>query len=1075
MRMKPNFLQMIRGGRKRFLLLVKNMNKQTRFKLILILSILFLTAPILSFSQNLTDRNISGFERTAEDLSKEWNGESIRRSIDLFKNIVEFHLQSERFAKASKSLNRIAELEDILGNYEAAVLSLQRALEIENKNRLENERAETYSQLLLISQKTGKISDIKKYLVEVQRSGLHSPDSAVKAKSLFALAEYFYNQRDFQNAVEHYQSSIENWKNVPDPENEAFVLIYFSYVYMATGEVFTGLEKAKEAEELFIRTKNKRGLALTHIAIGHLYNSIDKKQKAMENYKKAEKSFPDNMDFIENARLLNGIGLIYEDFGEFRQSLNYRQRAFELFEKESYLQGQLATLPSLVKLCYLSGNQDLASAYYVRTQTLSKLLEEEFYLAVTQKQIGDYFFEVQEDEKASEYYKKALDILKKFRSDIDYALIQNNLGKIYVRRGELKPAEKQYKEALQINRKVQDKFAEGETLYNLANLRVLENKFGEALRIIEESVGLTEDLSSDVNNSILSRTYFSSVFDRYELYINLLIKMHRKFPEKNFAAKALLASEKSRSRTILETLLLSEADFTADADPRVIERTNELNSRLSIKSNQLTRLISSNASQTEIDTLQNELRIVENELEEIKGELKNKSPIYSAIKNPAPFDLEGFQKNMLDENSLLLEFAFGKEESYVWLIGKKEFEVFVLPKREVIEDRIEILREMLVYSRNKKPSEEIAEYQKRIYEAETKFETEAGKLSGILFGQFAGKLKDKRLIIVPDGKLGYFPVSALPFPGGREPFLVSNEIVYVPSASTLNLLRTKSKSPAKPPKDFLVFADPVYSADDDRFKGDRNVAAKQTGTFRENFRSMDLLLSLQRLPASREEADAILETFGTKNSGVLADFAANRKSFAEAQLSEYKVLHFATHGYLNEDRPELSGIVLSKFDEKGSAQDGFIRLQDIYGLNLSADLVVLSACDTGLGKEVKGEGLMSLTNGFLQVGAQTVVSSRWKVDDNATLELMKDFYKNLAGENTTPAAALRKAQIKMYRESAYRSPFYWAAFTVQGEYQNKPELSKSFDYFRYSLIIIAIFVLFGFFQSLKSIRQKIRN
>ncbi len=193
--------------------------------------------------------------------------------------------------------------------------------------------------------------------------------------------------------------------------------------------------------------------------------------------------------------------------------------------------------------------------------------------------------------------------------------------------------------------------------------------------------------------------------------------------------------------------------------------------------------------------------------------------------------------------------------------------------------------------------------------------------------------------------------------------------------------------------------------------------------------------ALRRLLFSRDEAEAIL-TVAPQSLGLKAlDFQANRRLAMSDELSQYRVIHFATHGLLDSKHPELSGLVLSLVDEAGRPQDGFLRLHEIYNLRLNADLVVLSACQTGLGKEVRGEGLIGLTRGFMYAGAPRVIASLWQVDDAATAELMKRFYRVMIQEKLPPAAALRAAQIAMMKKKHWQSPYYWGAFVLQGEWR----------------------------------------
>ena len=192
---------------------------------------------------------------------------------------------------------------------------------------------------------------------------------------------------------------------------------------------------------------------------------------------------------------------------------------------------------------------------------------------------------------------------------------------------------------------------------------------------------------------------------------------------------------------------------------------------------------------------------------------------------------------------------------------------------------------------------------------------------------------------------------------------------------------------------------------------------------------------LPRLPFSRREAEAIRQVSPKGEVSVALDFRASREVAASPDLSQYRIVHFASHALLDSENPELSGIVLSLVDERGDPKDGFLRLHDIYNLNLPADLVVLSGCQTALGKQVKGEGLVGLIRGFMYAGAARVVASLWNVDDAATAELMSRFYRNMFLRGLRPAAALHSAQMEMAAQKRWRDPYYWASFQLQGEWK----------------------------------------
>ena len=277
----------------------------------------------------------------------------------------------------------------------------------------------------------------------------------------------------------------------------------------------------------------------------------------------------------------------------------------------------------------------------------------------------------------------------------------------------------------------------------------------------------------------------------------------------------------------------------------------------------------------------------------------------------------------------------------------------------------------------------------------------------------------------------------------------------LPSASVLAVLRRELGDRKPATKTVAVLADPVFAPDDARVKqkvaprrGSGSTQKQQAqnptssdpaSTLSRALRSVrggDDRASLKRLLFSRDEAEAILSAVKPRQAGLEAlDFRANRKMAMSDELSQYRIIHFSTHGLLDSRHPESSGLVLSLVDEGGQPQEGFLRLNEIYDLRLNADLVVLSACQTGLGKDVRGEGLIGLTRGFMYAGAPRVVASLWQVDDAATAELMKRFYRGVLHEKLPPAAALRAAQIEMFKKRQWQSPYFWAAFVLHGEWR----------------------------------------
>jgi CHAT domain-containing protein len=286
--------------------------------------------------------------------------------------------------------------------------------------------------------------------------------------------------------------------------------------------------------------------------------------------------------------------------------------------------------------------------------------------------------------------------------------------------------------------------------------------------------------------------------------------------------------------------------------------------------------------------------------------------------------------------------------------------------------------------------------------------------------------------------------------------IATNEVVTLPSASTLIAIRSKQTHSSSPGKLVAIIADPVLNASDDRIKpATANAVAQNTDQAEQQTAGN---LSLARLTHASEEADAISGVAPWGTTLVAKGFEASRETAMSPEVSKAQIVHFATHGFLNSEHPELSGIVLTMKDRNGANINGLMSLPDIYSLDLSAELTVLSACQTALGKDIKGEGLVGLTHSFMSAGAKSVVASLWKVDDRATAALMADFYDGMLKKGMTPAAALRYAKLKMMSEKQWSAPYYWAGFVLQGEYTNHIAVERH-SWLRPGLIVLFFLLL----------------
>jgi CHAT domain-containing protein len=389
---------------------------------------------------------------------------------------------------------------------------------------------------------------------------------------------------------------------------------------------------------------------------------------------------------------------------------------------------------------------------------------------------------------------------------------------------------------------------------------------------------------------------------------------------------------------------------------------------------------------------------------------------------------------------------------------------YELPDRAALETRVREVYGLLT-SRQSVDGKIDAGYQASVAASDKVYEEKALALSRMLLAPASTQLDNQRLLIVAEGVLQYVPFEALPVPDAEpseglpkpadvpdyteQPLLVSrHEVVSLPSMSALIRLRRERQRVNSIPGLVAVLADPVYEADDPRMsQSEQRLLASAapheadgTAPVRLALRDFDgfnTTSSIPRLRRTLDEAQAIMSLVPSGRGMLATGFEASRETAISPRLGQYQIVHFAAHGLVNSEHPELSGIILSLVNKEGRQADGFLQLQDIYNLDLSAEVVVLSACNTGLGEDVKGEGLVGLTRAFLYAGSKSVVASLWKVDDAATAELMRHFYEAILKDGLPTAASLRVAKEAMRRQKRWRAPYYWAGFIIQGEYRQR--------------------------------------
>ncbi|HKG97869.1 MAG TPA: CHAT domain-containing protein, partial [Pyrinomonadaceae bacterium] len=862
-------------------------------------------------------------------------------------------------------------------------------------------------------------------------------DTYRRALTLLSIGKTHFQLNEVRKSLEYFNETLAIAISLGNRRLEAATESFVGGMLDILGDVGKALDHHHQALKLARANgfRMSEGVALSNI--GKIYNDAADWQKALEFYSQALTVFR-SLGRAQNEGLtLNNIGIAYYELGELQKAVEYLQQALPLLRAAGNKNSEAYTLLNIGRAYRRMGVFEKALAHYNQAEALQQQTGNRGQEAEILDEMGIAYSVSGRQEKALEYHRRAVEILRSAGNLRREAMALKTLGDVYTLLNQPEKAIEQFTQALSIFRSIGDLGYAATTLEGVARAEQKRENLEPAHKNITESLALIETVRSRSSSLQLRASYRATMEKAYELYIDILMQQHAKNPAQGFDAEALKVSERGRARSLVEKLAEAPIDIRQGIDPGLIEKERDLTRVLNAKAQREMQLRARKGSSEEIATLQREISALEDEYQQLQAAIRKNSPQYSALTQPQPLDLKQIQQQ-LDPNTVLLEYALGDERSYLWVVTQDSLKTFELPKREEIEKVAREVSELLAVRSVVKSLETPAQRRARIAEADTKFQQTASELSRVILAPAAAEFGQKRLVVVAGGALQYVPFAALPLAMNR-PVILDHEIISLQSASAFAVQRQNLENRKPAPKAVAVIADPVFSVGDARLKASARATELNTP---DATRIIEHLpgsgngqLSIPRLPFTRTEAEEILAVAPRDSSTKALDFRANRSFATSDELSKYRYVHFATHGYLDTTRAGLSAIVLSMVDETGKLQDGFLRTHDIYNLKLPAELVVLSACETGLGKEVKGEGIEGLTRGFMYAGARRVVVSLWNVNDKATASLMQRFYAGMLRGNKTPAAALRAAQIEMLRTAQWRSPYYWAAFVMQGEWK----------------------------------------
>ncbi|HEY9433463.1 MAG TPA: CHAT domain-containing tetratricopeptide repeat protein [Blastocatellia bacterium] len=970
--------------------------------------------------------------------------EAKRKSIEKYHEALELYRRASDRRGEAQTLTSIGEVYRSLGEMQKALEKYHESLPISRAAGDRRGEAQTLNNIGLVYWSLGDMQKALEKYNEALPLRQALGDRRGKAATLYSIGMVYWSMGDMQKALEKYNEALTIYQAAGDHMGEATTLNNIGIVYRSLGDMQKALEKYNESLPIYQAAGERSREALLLDSFGQVYQSLGEMQKALEKYNEALPIIRALGDRRGEARTLNNIGFAYQALGEMQKALEKYNESLPISRALADRSGEAQTLSNIGIVYRSLGEPQKALEKLNEALPLRRAVSDRRGEARTLHSIGVVYRSLGEPQKALEKLNEALPIIQLVGDRREEAQILNNIGLVYWSLGEPQKALEKHNEALPIFQLAGDRNGEATTLLGIARVEQKRGNLTQARQTIEQAISLIESLRTNIAGQELRASYFASQHMVFESYIDVLMQMRKQNPAAAFDALALAVSERARARSLLELLKEARADIRQGVDSSLLERERSLQQRLNARAAEQARLLNRKHTPEQADAAAKEIAAITTEYEELQGQIRARSPRYAALTQPQPLSPTEIQQQALDENTLLLEYALGENRSYLWLVSQRSINSYELPPRTEIETATRRVYELLIA----RP--------KRGTPPDPQFIAQSETLSRMLLGQVAPQLSGKRLVVVAPGALSYLPFAALPAPedekrpaGDYEPLIAKHEVVSVPSASVLSVIRRETAGRQRATKSVAVLADPVFEEEDPRLNEAKNgnSSGKTPATRAADVEHSELMRAIRtmnfpdgragfaRLAFSRQEAESIFALTPGGTGLKATDFNASRDLAISQQLSQYRILHFATHGLLNSERPELSGLVFSLIDQEGKPQDGFLRLHEVYNLQLNADLIVLSACETGLGKEIKGEGLIGLTRGFMYSGAPRVVASLWNVDDLATAELMKLFYRGMLKDGLPAGAALRAAQLELSGQKRWASPYYWAGFVLHGEWK----------------------------------------
>jgi len=878
-------------------------------------------------------------------------------------------------------------------------------------------------------------------------------NASLLVDTLVVSGRTYIRRSEYEEAMRQLNEARELSGQLKYRDGEAQSLFQIAVAQFELGEFPKTEEAINSALQIWREHPNQRGEAQARTTLGELYIVLDRPENATAELKNSEASWRSLGDAAELVNNLLDQNLLAIRQGQWQTALTLLNEAQGLLvekEAEPYLAGKVAMSMGDVYEAY--GQLETSLAYYREALTFYRDFAREIRAAIDagnqvarlQARRGDYegarkqieealaasvgignnlniglshetfgrvWLEAGSYESARTEFLSAINYFTTSKALRPAARAQSYLGQTEYLLGNFTAASKAYEKALTFFESIVDYTNEAALRYGLGKLALQQRRFDEAEKQLKRSIELTKQLRENAASKDLRSSFLASVHGRYEAYVELLMTRFAGTGNRDLEIQAFEASESGRALALLDSLRSRQKEIRRPSDPLLLIEEEELQKREQQLRDSLAELVSRGAPEQDRQKINTDLTDVRSRYETLQARM-NTNAKFTNLLWPEP-DYKKIKDQLIDSNTTLLEYSLGDTNSFAWIVTQNGLTSRKLEDKRIIETAVNQLLALL-----QKPSIDSSD--------EVRLQNAVNDVSRLVLEPVSDQLRTPRLIVIADGGLQRVPFQVLKaFRSATEPLVAQFEIVDAPSASALASVRQERMHRQPGTKMVVGFGDAIFAEDPSK-----PIPADTKSTRADETRN---LATLPTLFNAKRELRAIEDLAGNE-SAFYTKYAATRDNFLNVNFSQFRIVHVVTHGILNDVEPQLSGLYLTRVDSNNHPLAGFIGLTDIYKMNTSVDLVVLSACQTALGKELRGEGLIGLTRGFMYAGAASVVATLWQVDDAASAELMKYFYTYLLRDGMTPPAALRAAQNQIRSQPKWKSPYYWAGFTIQGDY-----------------------------------------